>query len=157
MRALPPSVRWPAFAGVLPFAALAIGLWTLPPAWRPTAGEALLAYGAVILSFVGALHWGHALLRRDEALAAGRSAPPATDRAFVCSVLPALVGWVALQLPFAAGLTLLGFGFIGQFAVDVRFARALALPEAFLPLRLRLTAPVLLCLLLASAATGLGA
>jgi hypothetical protein len=104
VRALPASVLWPAYAGVLPFAALTLGLWVLPPGWRPAAGEALLGYGAVILSFVGALHWGHALLRRDEALRAGQAAPVAADRAFLFSVCPALAGWTALQLPFVPAL-----------------------------------------------------
>ncbi|MFN7753574.1 MAG: DUF3429 domain-containing protein [Pseudomonadota bacterium] len=155
MRALPASVLWPACAGVLPFAALTLGLWVLPPGWRPAAGEALLGYGAVILSFVGALHWGHALLRRDEALRAGQAAPVAADRAFLFSVCPALAGWTALQLPFVPALGLLGAGFIGQLMVDVHLARALSLPEAFLPFRLRVTAAVLLCLLAASAASAL--
>lgn len=153
--AMPPAVRWPAFAGVLPFATLAAALWLAPPAWRPAAGEALLGYGAVILAFVGALHWGHALLRREQALAAGRPVPAATDLAFICSVLPALVGWLALQLSFVPSLALLGVGFIAQLGLDAHLARALGLPAGFLALRLRLTAAVLLCLLLASAAAGM--
>jgi len=153
--ALPASVRWPAVAGVLPFAALALALWTLPAAWRPAAAVALQGYGAVILAFVGALHWGHALLRREQAIEAGRVSSPGTDLAFLCSVLPALIGWVALQVPFVPALGLLGMGFIAQFALDAHLARALALPAGFLPLRLRLTAAVLICLLVASAAAAL--
>ena len=53
--ALPTSVAWLGYGGLPPFAALAgIGWWGRAPLW----GTALLAYGAVILSFVGALHWG---------------------------------------------------------------------------------------------------
>ena len=153
--ALPASVRWPAVAGVVPFAALAFALWALPAAWHPAVAVALQGYGAVILAFVGALHGGHALLRREQAIEAGRVPSPATDLAFLCSGLPALVGWIALQVSFVPALGLLGMGFIAQFALDAHRARALALPTGFLPLRLRLTAAVLLCLLVASAAAAL--
>ena len=58
--ALPTSVAWLGYGGLLPFVALAgIGWWAPgTPLW----GTALLAYGAVILSFVGALHWGFAMV-----------------------------------------------------------------------------------------------
>lgn len=63
--ALPISVAWLGYGGLLPFVALAgIGWWAPgTPLWgTPLWGTALLAYGAVILSFVGALHWGFAMV-----------------------------------------------------------------------------------------------
>jgi hypothetical protein len=73
------------YAGLIPFAAssgaLAAGFHA------ELAVRSLLGYGAVILSFIGAVHWGYAL--RD-----GGGGPGA----FVASVLPSLVGWVSLLL-----------------------------------------------------------
>jgi len=55
----PPAVAWLGYGGLLPFLALAAtGLWAPGTPWW---SAALLAYGAVILSFVGALHWGFAM------------------------------------------------------------------------------------------------
>ena len=48
-------------AGLLPFAACALAFFAAPEAWRGFAEGALIAYGAVILSFVCALHWGFAM------------------------------------------------------------------------------------------------
>ena len=72
--------------------------------WRASAGghrahrwgTALLAYGAVILSFVGALHWGFAMAL------GGLSDRERTHR-FVWSVVPSLLAWPAVLLPMAGG------------------------------------------------------
>ncbi len=98
-------------AGAIPF--LAIGAVVLfDPLGSPTAIEVLISYGAVILSFIGAVHWGFAL--RDVAHPAGGVAlTPATLGAerqlLVFGVVPALIGWIALlaMIHFAApGLSL---------------------------------------------------
>jgi len=82
--ALPPAAAWMGYLGLLPFFATALGVW-IGPVWL--AGW-LLAYGAIILSFVGAIHWG-LVMGRGEASAA----------VFQASVVPALVGWAALLVP----------------------------------------------------------
>ena len=58
---LPPSVALLGYGGLLPFAALAL-LLVLGDVHRALWWQALLASGAVILSFVGALHWGFAMV-----------------------------------------------------------------------------------------------
>ncbi|QIM50655.1 DUF3429 domain-containing protein [Hydrogenophaga crocea] len=131
---LPVAVSWLGHGGLLPFGALALAAWLLP-AWRAPALHALLAYGAVILSFVGALHWGLAM------------AQPGLDgrwrqRAFVWSVVPSLIGWAAIAwpaLPAAAGAIVLAGGFLLHLQQDHALARATALPGWYLPLRRRLT------------------
>ena len=57
---IPGPVAWLGYGGLLPFGALALLLLdgARSALWWP----ALLAYGAVILSFVGALHWGFAMV-----------------------------------------------------------------------------------------------
>lgn len=53
---------WSGYAGVLPFVVGLLGVLLAPAAdWRLQAQQAAVDYGAVILSFVGALHWGLAL------------------------------------------------------------------------------------------------
>lgn len=98
--------RWMGYAGLLPFALPVAGIivghndaWFLH--W-------LVAYGAVILSFVGALQWGLALDERRER----------RGERILVSVLPALAGWLALLLPLGAGVALLIAGFAGIYAYE---------------------------------------
>ncbi|WP_338819061.1 DUF3429 domain-containing protein [Acidovorax temperans] len=146
--ALPTSVAWLGYGGLLPFAALAgIGWWAPgTPLWgTPLWGTALLAYGAVILSFVGALHWGFAMVL------GGLSDRERTHR-FVWSVVPSLLAWPAVLLPMAGGAALLIVGFAAHLAQDLRLASRAALPAWYLPLRWRLTVTACVCLALGAVA-----
>lgn len=134
---IPTPVAWLGYGGLLPFVALAAtGLWaTDAPLW----GSALLAYGAVILSFVGALHWGFAMSQ------AGLSDSERT-RCFAWSVVPSLLAWPALLLPLAGGSALLIAGFVAHLVQDHRLAARIPVPAWYLPLRGRLTVTACVCL-----------
>lgn len=129
------------YGGLIPFVALAAALRG-NPAHQGAWAYALITYGAVILSFVGALHWAFAM-RQEAAAARGR---------FVWSVIPALVAWAALLLfalvPHGARIAaaLLILVFIAHYLLDRGLAASLALPVWYLPLRGRLTAVACLCL-----------
>jgi hypothetical protein len=128
------------YGGLLPFAGLALLAWADAPRaafWS----EALVGYGAVILAFVGALHWGIALGAAALDAAARR-------RAFVWSVVPALLAWPATLLAGAAAAALLVSGFVLHLAQDRSLAGPAALPAWYLPLRTRLTLVACACLLL---------
>jgi len=45
-------------AGLIPFVGLAVAAWVAPAGW---VAPAAAAYGATILAFLGAVHWGLAL------------------------------------------------------------------------------------------------
>jgi hypothetical protein len=159
LRTAPGAALWPGLAGLLPFLACAIAL--LPAAGGGDRLQlfqwALVTYGALILAFVGAIHWGIALM------AGAGTGRQAASYCFAWSVFPALWGWLAigcLALPaagFVPAIALLGLGFIVQLAVDYRVAAALVLPAWYLALRSLLTSVVLLSLLLASLATAMPA
>ena len=121
------------YAGLLPFAASALGIWL--PATRGFAVISLLAYGAVILSFIGAVHWGVALTR-----------PQATLGRYVFSVIPALIGWLAFMVAPDNGLVIIAIGILAVWLIERQFY-AEPLPAWYRTLRLRLTGGVLLCLL----------
>ncbi len=117
------------YAGLIPFVGLALAAWFLGPADRGPAVTALLAYGATILSFIGAIHWGLAM----------RDASGAFGRLLVWGVVPSLVAWVALLITQTPGLLLVATGLWACFAVDRVVYRSCRL-QAWLPMRLTLTA-----------------
>lgn len=128
---LPPAAAWMGYLGLLPFFATALGVW-VGPNW--IAGW-LLAYGAIILSFVGAIHWG-LVMGRGEASAA----------VFQASVLPALVGWAALLVPVIVGLPVVAVAFIAWRVWESR-AAVVAMPRWFRRLRTALTLGAVVALL----------
>lgn len=134
MRA-PPVVSWLGYGGLLPFVALAAATWidnNRSRLWE----DALLTYGAVILSFVGALHWGIVMGQGD-------MRKHQQNFSFVWSVVPALLAWLALLTRYALtpqfACMLLIAGFLIHFWQDHRLAKSVHLPAWYLPLRLQLT------------------
>jgi hypothetical protein len=134
---LPRAVAWLGYGGLLPFLGLAAAV--LLQVQPQLARAALLAYGAVILSFVGALHWGFAMLLPGLGEAA-------RTRLFAWSTVPALVAWPALLAPVQAGAFILMAGFIAHYLQDRRLAQRQVLPAWYLPMRLRLSSVACLCL-----------
>ena len=127
---LPPLALLLGLAGLLPF--LGCGLLALRPAADPVDARgllALIAYGAVILAFLGGVHWGFALPD------AARRAEP---QRLSLGVVPSLVGWVAL----------LTVGFVGTTIVEARATRAGLMPRGYMALRYGLSATVVVVLLL---------
>lgn len=136
---LPRHVAWLGCGGLLPFAGLAM-LSALDAGHAPVWSQALTAYGAVILAFVGALHWG-------VAMSAPALEPAARRRAYAWSVVPALLAWPAILLGAPVGSGLLMLGFVLHLARDHGLADRAGLPAWYLPLRWRLTVVACACLL----------
>ena len=127
---LSPGVLRLGWAGVLPFAA-ALALGAISQEARLAAATVFIAYGAVILSFLGGTRWTLALLDQDRIAR------------FVEAVLPSLIGFAALLLsPLSHGLALLvlAAGFAAWFWLDWRDMRW---SQAYRQMRLRITATVL--------------
>lgn len=122
-----PLVAALGYGGLLPFALLALAVGWNPGEGQAFYGFALLAYGAAIASFLGAIHWGLAM--RD-----GAPEP----LAYLWGVAPSLVAWTALLLPTPWGLLLLTALLLLCFGVDRRLYPRHQL-QGWLPMRLRLT------------------
>ena len=132
------TARWLGYGGLLPFLVLAPAS-LLDTHHGFTWSDALFAYGAVILSFVCALHWGFAM------------ALPGLDgarrvRTMLWSVVPSLIAWPALLLVPMEAAALLVSGFLLHYVQDRRLARHAELPDWYLPLRLQLTTVACLAL-----------
>ena len=131
-------------AGLVPFAACAVAqILDLPQLPAVHAQFMGLAYGAVILSFLGGIRWGHAM---------GNAGHCRTALELGGSVLPALAGWAALLLPPVPALSLLAAGFLVQALWDVIATDSGLLPRWFGKLRMILTVGAVLSLLVMLAA-----
>lgn len=134
---LPIAARIGGYGGLLPFAGCAALAW-----WSPMALAALQAYGVVILSFVGAVHWGRAL--------AG-PAPSSVDGLIGWSVVPALLAWPLALLPVVAALPLLALAFALWRVFEFRYCDR-SLPRWYARLRTELTAGAVVALLVGTLA-----
>lgn len=140
-RRLARTARLLGFAGLIPFYAGSVGVWLAHHPFDMMAHKAQISYGAIILAFLGAVHWG-VVLRM----------PYGVPRAMlVWGVVPPLVGWAALGFgpPLAHGIMMLGF--LAAFLADRRVSLSGLTPPWYGRLRLMLTTLVLLAL----AASGL--
>lgn len=128
---VPPSrgARLLGYGGLVPFVGLAAATWMLDDTRRAESVLALLAYGATILSFVGAIHWGLAM--RDP------TNPPAAMLAW--GVVPSLAAWAALLWGGSGGLCLLAAGLCTCWIVDRSVYPRFGL-KGWLGMRLALTA-----------------
>ncbi len=139
-----PRIAWGlGYGGVIPFVGLAAAIVlniSLVPLGVADPVQALLGYGAVIISFIGAVYWGVAL--------SGVGDEGQTRRMYIYSVLPALAGWVMLLLP--QRVSLIGMAFIVGclYLIDRRFLFRV-IDSDYQILRARLSLTVGLSLLVA--------
>ncbi|KAI5082661.1 hypothetical protein GOP47_0002404 [Adiantum capillus-veneris] len=135
--------------GAIPFLALTppFPYWLpLPEVLAANPIEAQTLYGGVILSFLGAPHWGLAMV--------GIQASPdrkifnyaSNSVRYVWSVIPPLLAWPALLMTTVPRLQFLICSFILVLVVDIMFASSGLLPPWYLPLRVLLSGIVILCL-----------
>lgn len=140
-----PTIPRPALVlgwlGVLPFAtfsALAISGALLA---SETATNALILYGAIILSFMGGAQWGLAMSGSDDVATLGPR--------LAISVLPALAAFGLWFLGSSMALLGLSFTFLALLSYDISTTRAGKAPPWYAKLRIQLTSAVVVCLLLA--------
>lgn len=128
------------FAGLIPFVVLTVGCWTVDLDWLGYFIKGQLAYGIVILSFLGGIHWGAAMLSTE-------LSEEQTRKAFVWGVLPSIIAWSATMMG-GFGFALLMAGFIGAYQVDKRLFVWYRMPDWFVHLRFKLTCVVITALVL---------
>ncbi len=137
--------------GAIPF--VLAGVAASQEGTRAIAGlMALLGYGAVILSFVGAVQWGFTLSAQATAGLAAPALPPPPSVALrlAVSTVPALIGWAAILLAALGlpefALALLMLGFVATVATEDRWSRSTPVPAGYMTLRWLLSAVVVTCL-----------
>ena len=130
------------YSGTIPFISLAVILLldassTTPAASGPAASglaaSALHLYGAIILSFLGGLHWGR--------IACNPDIKPSDKWFLIYSVIPSLMGWSSYLLSdiWQGAALMLIAGFIISYVIDIRFIKLGAWQFWMKPLRTNLT------------------
>lgn len=127
-------------AGLLPFIGLALLVWLVEPGLQAWAAMAMAAYCALVVSFLGGIHWG-----------ATWAAPHPDTAAVWWGVAPCLLAWPGVLMPPHAGLPWLGVVLIACYLVDRKLYPALGL-SPWLTLRFRLSAVAALSCFVAAGA-----
>ena len=130
------------YSGTIPFISLAVILLLDASSTTPAASglaasglaaSALHLYGAIILSFLGGLHWGR--------IACNPDIKPSDKWFLIYSVIPSLMGWSSYLLSdiWQGEALMLIAGFIISYVIDIRFIRLGAWQSWMKPLRTNLT------------------
>ena len=124
-------------SGLLPF----IGTFTL--FWiNPT--EKLLMwfinYAVIILAFIGATHWGLALVIKGK--------KKFREMLYILSTVPAMIGWVATTLSDLPSLLLIALAYFLALFIDWRVSTQINLPSYYLKMRVYLTGTVVMLMIL---------
>jgi hypothetical protein len=135
---IPFAAKLLGFLGLAPFLLLSMALWVAPAALSPVLHAALLGYGLAIASFMGGVQWGFGIARDLE--------PRQQARVLAQSVVPALVAWFGVLLPFPYPYVGLIAAFVLVVLVDFRLVAERIAPAWYPLLRVPLTAGVLVAL-----------
>ena len=136
LKSVPKAASWLGGLGLAPFVYFALVVEHLDLGMKVSASFALVAYGAVILSFLGGIHWGLAIA----------SATVSWSRLGL-STLPSLIAWAALIIPFAQGVLLLAISFACALAIDWRATNVGEAPAWYPKLRWPLTVVTIIALI----------
>ena len=142
INAVPLPAKLFGFAGLIPFVVATLLIWILPDTERFLVFDILIHYAAVILSFIGAIHWGVVMVT----FSAEHPDLRETWYRLGWSVTPALVAWLATQMVLSAALVTLILGFFSAFVYDLWSVKKNWIPNWYIRLRKHLTLVVLIAL-----------
>lgn len=128
---LPSIAQWLGYLGLIPFVVLSLGNATgvdMPWFGLISPLQALLFYAAIIITFIGAVHWGIAL---------GATASTANSH-YLYSVIPSLFAWGILFLPLKAALFGMALTLVALYIIDRWLLKGVQ-NTSYLTLRLHLT------------------
>jgi hypothetical protein len=144
--AIPAAAKWLGGLGALPFVVFALCSTMLDGLYQAQAWYALAVYGAVILSFLGGVHWGMAIAEF------GTQLEQCAWRRLLLSVVPSIIGWIAMMISTVPGLLLMAASFGLMLWIDLTAARKGEAPSWYPKLRWPLSMVVIGCLLLGATA-----
>ena len=126
------------YGGAVPFVFFVVLQWH---GYQLTQGGVSLIYfyGSVILSFLGATHWGYIVAMANKAEIKNLASR------LVIGVIPSLIAFFSILFDELDRLLIIGSSFIFMYVIDSILFRQENIPNWFLPLRFRLTVIVASC------------
>ena len=122
------------YLGLIPFVVGAVTA-LLSQELVSLAFQTFILYSLAILSFMGGVHWGLALITGTR-----------QSTRLLISVVPVVAAWICLiALPAPLTLAVLGGGFIAQWFIDRPILAELSIPSWYLEMRPRLAYVVAGC------------
>lgn len=134
---LPPYAGALGYVGLVPFVGCALALLTSgDPQLRHVAERLLVGYGAVILAFLGGVHWGLVLRERSDRAAT----------VLVIGVMPSLAGVASTFMAFEMAMVVQVAAFGGWWFYENRVLGPGIVPADYIALRRWLTLVVIAAL-----------
>lgn len=125
------------YAGLIPFIGLTLVLFIADEDTAVLARFAFQAYAAIILTFIGGVHWGLIVNEKDF---------NNVKLVMTGSIVPSLLAWFSILLPLPVGLAILLLSFLALFFYEYKFLWPTLFPPWYRRLRSILTGIV--CLLI---------
>ena len=95
---------WLGLVGLSPFIVCTVSVYLLPVLWQALAVKTFIIYSAIVLSFLGGVHWG-------VAISLDRCGTRDFNARLLVSTLPGLLAWPALTLDYPEAMAILLVGF----------------------------------------------
>nr|WP_227744398.1 DUF3429 domain-containing protein [Gluconacetobacter entanii] len=136
-------------ASLLPIVGCTCAIIFLSPAVTPRMLEVTVGYGAVMLSFMGAVHWGLAL-ETPAIITPGQETGKISTYRLLLGGVPAGIGWLSLCAAMfheLAAVLMLMAGFAGVVVVERMAWRRGAMPRGYMTLQWIVVTVVEVCLL----------
>jgi hypothetical protein len=140
---MPPEAKILGVGGLIPLLAGVVIVFSVRDPFGIPLAPIILAYAAVILAFLGGIHWGFA-----SAALARSTVELDAPRILGLSVLPPLASCIGVVLPAAFAAVFLACAFTLVLLLDRASERLGYTPFWWMKLRVRLTSGVVLLLLL---------
>jgi len=125
--------------GLIPFVVMSLGIYIFPHYLKLMALYNLINYSVIVLSFIGAVHWGAAISNKNSEF-----------KTYFWSVIPAISSWFILMGFITTNYILivlfLLLCFVITYFADLISAKKSILPKWYLRLRKILSIVVFICL-----------
>lgn len=149
MKRLPLLAIIMGIASLLPIVGCTCAIIFLSPAVTPHMLEVTVGYGAMMLSFMGAVHWGLAL-ETPAIITPGQETGKISTYRLLLGGVPAGIGWLSLCAAMfheLAAVLMLMAGFAGVVVVERMAWRRGAMPRGYMTLQWIVVTVVEVCLL----------